>query len=303
MSRRPYDLPPLTALAAFEAAARRGSMKLAAADLNVTPGAVSRQVKALEDDLGRPLFTRIHRGVELTEEGRDLADALAQGFARVADSCRRLRSLSGFDSVTVAATTAFAGFWLIPRVGAFWQAHPEITVNHAISDERIEFRRGDIDMALRYGDGDWRGESALRLFGDRLYPVCAPSFLRARGAIAASDLTRLPLLRISGVDPAWIDWDRFLEWAGLPEPGSDSGGRRLNNYTVLIQACRDGQGVALGWHRLIAPLVARGDLVRVTDLAMTAPGAHYVTWDANRSLSPAMTALRDWLQTQTGGHD
>ncbi|MEQ8828923.1 MAG: LysR substrate-binding domain-containing protein [Alphaproteobacteria bacterium] len=296
--RRPYDLPPLTTLAAFEAAARHGSMKDAAAELNVTPGAVSRQVKALEGELRRPLFVRVHRGIELTLDGAELSEALARGFTHVADVCRRIRDATDGPSLTIGATTAFAGFWLIPRIGAFWQDHPEITVNHAVSDDPIDLRRGPVDLALRYGLSDWPGTDRIKLFGDRLFPVCSPAFKAAHAGVRAGDLSRLPLLRLKGVDPAWIDWDSFLAWAGLGPIERPKGGRSLNNYTVVIQAARDGQGVALGWERLVGPMIESGELVRLTDLAMPAPGAHYLAWSADRVVTPAMAAFRDWVMTQ-----
>ncbi len=301
MPRRPYDLPPMTTLAAFEAAARHCSMKTAATELNVTPGAVSRQVKSLEEELGCNLFRRIHRGLELTAEGSELAETLAMGFARTADIVRRLRSRGDAPSLTVGATTAFAGFWLIPRIGTFWQRHPEITVNHAISDEPVDLRRGDADLALRYGDGIWRGCRAIRLFDDALVPVASPAFAAAHGTLSPQDIAHLPLLRMTGVDPAWIDWDAWFSWAGvtpLPRNQVGSRGRSLNNYTVVLQAARDGQGIALGWSRLVRPLLDNGDLVPLVDRSMPSPGAHYIVMDEARPPSPALETFCSWLLGQ-----
>ncbi|MDF1747580.1 MAG: LysR substrate-binding domain-containing protein [Alphaproteobacteria bacterium] len=298
MARRPYDLPPMTTLAAFEAAARHCSMKTAASELNVTPGAVSRQVKALEEELGRALFVRVHRGLELTPEGAELAETLALGFARAADVCRRLRSQTDAPSLTVGATTAFAGYWLIPRIGSFWQRHPEVTVNHAISDDPIDLRRSDIDLALRYGDGAWRGIHATRLFGDRLTPVCSPDFAARHPDTKLEDLPQLALLRMTGVDASWIDWDAWFAWAGLPVTDLPRRGRSLNNYTVVLQAARGGQGVALGWERLVSPMLDSGELVRLVNHAMPSPGAHYVIWDETRTPSRPMVQFCDWLQDQ-----
>tara|TARA_R100001143_G_scaffold63585_1_gene72654 strand:+ start:52906 stop:53811 length:906 start_codon:yes stop_codon:yes gene_type:complete len=298
MARRPYDLPPMTTLAAFEAAARHCSMKTAASELNVTPGAVSRQVKALEEELGRALFVRVHRGLELTSEGSELAETLALGFARTADVCRRLRSQTDTPSLTVGATTAFAGYWLIPRIGSFWQSFPDVTVNHAISDDAIDLRRGDIDLALRYGDGTWRGIRAIRLFSDHLVPVCSPDFAATHPGVTAADLPDLPLLRMTGVDASWIDWDAWFAWAGVSGTSAQKRGRSLNNYTVVLQAARGGQGVALGWQRLVTPLLDSGELVRLVDQAMPSPGAHYVIWDEARTPSRPMVQFCDWLQEQ-----
>lgn len=296
MSRRAYDLPPLTALAAFEAAARHGSIKRAATELNVTPGAVSRQVRALEFDLGCPLFIRVHRGIELTEAGMQLAETLAAGFTRTGDVCRRLRMQGQVPRLTVGATTAFAGFWLIPRIGGFWQRHPEITVDHAVSDEPPGLASGGVDLAFRYGSGNWPGVEAVRLFGDSLVPVCAPSFAAEQGVLQVTDLPRLPRLGLRGVDPGWIDWEAWFAWAGLTPVEEGAGRERgVNNYTVLIQAVRDGQGVGLGWRRLIQPLIDSGDLVTPIAAEMPAPGAHYLVRDAGRQPTPAMHHFTEWL--------
>lgn len=301
MPRRAYDLPPLTALAAFEAAARHGSIKLAATELNVTPGAVSRQVRALEAELGCALFTRVHRGIEPTEAGTQLAETLAAGFARAGDVCRRLRAQGQAPRLTVGATTAFAGFWLIPRIGGFWQRHPEITVDHAVSDEPHGLRNGGlasggVDLAFRYGPGNWVGLDSVRLFGDSLTPVCAPSFAAERGVLHLSDLPDLPRLGLRGVDPGWIDWDAWFAWAGLDQTGQPGTRERgVNNYTVLIQAVRDGQGIGLGWRRLVQPLIDSGDLMTPVAAEMPAPGAHYLVRDAARQPSLAMRHFTDWL--------
>lgn len=299
--RRPYDLPPLTALAAFEAAARTGSMKAAAEELNVTSGAVSRQVKALEAEIGLALFQRVHRGLNLTAEGAELAEVLAQGFAGASAVCARLRRAGEGPSLTVGATTAFAGFWLIPRMGTFWQSHPGILVNHAVSDDPLDLRRGEADMAVRYGSGDWPGLAVETLFEDRLFPVCAPGLVpegEAPASLPPAALIDFPLLRMTGVDPDWTDWPGFFEWAGIAPGEGLRKGRSLNNYTVVVQAARDGQGIALGWESLVTPLLQAGELVRVTDLVMPSAGAHYLTWPADRRLSPAMIAFRDWIRDQ-----
>ena len=292
--RRPYDLPPLTALSAFEAAARLGGVKRAAESLNVTPGAVSRQVKALESDLGCALFERLHRGVELTPEGRELAETLADGLARVAEVCRRLRGRGDTPTLTVGATTAFAGFWLMPRIGGFWQDNPDVAVDHVISDDPIDPLRRQVDFAFRYGTGEWPGLSSVLLFGDSLFPVCSPSLAAKFGQVAAQDLPGLPLLRLKGVDPSWIDWPSFFAEMGLVDTGA---GRGMNNYAVVVQAALDGQGVALGWNSLVAPQLRAGTLVRLTDLSMPAPGAHYLVSADGRDPTPAMVAFAEWVRS------
>ena len=293
MVRRYYNLPSLTTLAVFEAAARHVSFKDAARELNVTPGAVTRQIKALEEEAGTALFTRVHRGVILTPAGEEFYAVLSQSFARAAEVFERIRGRTRNPLVTVGATTAVASMWLMPRLAAFWRAHQDVTINHQISDMAQDLRDPNIDLRIRYGSGRWSGESVRKLFGDVIYPVCSPAFARRCAGVGVEDLGALPLLKFDGVDANWLDWDEWLDRVGSAPAGPET--HKFNNYVIALQAARDNQGVALGWHSLVEPLVASGELVRLTNAQIDAPGAFYVTWDANRPLSAAARTLRDWL--------
>ena len=196
MSRRGKDLPPLGSLAVFEAAARHLSFQEAAREFNVTPGAVSRQIKALETELGCALFLRVHRGVRLTQEGEVLSAAVGEGFTQIAAACRRLRERQQRPSVTLGATTAVAALWLMPRLGTFWREHQDIVVNHVISDVARELAGPGIDLRIRYGHGRWPGEETAKLFGDRLYPICGPSFAKQMKRQALDTLIRQPLIQL-----------------------------------------------------------------------------------------------------------
>ena len=293
MVRRYYDLPSLTALAAFEASARHMSFKAAAAELNVTPGAVSRQIKALEDEIGLPVFERELGGVRLTAEGEELYVVLARGFSEASEAYHRIRSGSRLTSVTLACTNAFASMWLMRHMGAFWRQHPEVAVNHLISDNAAHYRRADIDLRVRYGSGAWSDETAELLFRERIYPVSGPGYAREHAETPPEQISSLQVLHVEGADPEWTNWEEFLRRAGVKH--GPLLGRRFNNFTVLLQAIQDDQGVALGWERLIAPLVAEGKLVRFGALEIEAPGSYYLTWNENRALSPAAETLRSWL--------
>lgn len=296
MARRHYNLPSLTALAAFEAAARHLSFKKAAGELNVTPGAVSRQIKALEADVGQPLFQRIHRGVRLTAPGETLFGTLNTSFRDIAETVSQMRA-EDESAVTIATTIAFASMWLMPRLGDFWRSHMDITVNHVISDNAEELQLANADLNLRYGNGNWPGERAERLFGDEIYPVCAPEFAQTITSGAIEDLAALPLLQLDAQDPTWLDW---TDWFGLAgEQIRPKRIRSFTSYVIVLQAAQDNQGVALGWEQLVTPMVEQGRLVRLGDRSVTAPQSHYVTWPANREPDPATVALRDWLIAQS----
>jgi LysR family glycine cleavage system transcriptional activator len=293
MVRRYYDLPSLTTLAVFEATARRQSFKLAAAELNVTTGAISRQIKAIEDDIGSPLFTRSSTGVELTAAGVDLYAVLSQSFGRISEIAQRIKRGSRALRVTLACTNAMAMMWLIPRMGSFWRANPEIVVDHLISDLSRDYRRADVELRIRYGFGAWPDETAQLLLPETIYPVCSPRFAEMHAGATANDIPNLPLLHVDWVDRDWTDWDEFLRRAGIAH-GPLLGGR-FNNFAVTLQATQDDQGIAVGWHRLVQPLIQSGKLVKFTDLHMPAPGSYCLTWNDKRELSEAAKRLRIWL--------
>ena len=295
MARRFYSLPSLSALAAFEAAARHSSLTKAAEELNVTTGAVSRSVRYLEEEVGSRLFVRRHRAVELTREGEALAAGLRESFERMATAFRQVKSLGRQANVTVGSTMAMAHLWLMPRMGAFWNSNPDIVVDHVISDHPHGLDRPDVDLRIRYGDGDWPDERSAKLYDDRIFPVASPAFAKAYLVSTIADMTRLQLLSVEGIDSTWTTWSEFLSALGQPRRSVDI--RRFNSYIIALQAARSGQGVALGWESLVAPLIEAGNLVRVTDTVIAAPGSYFVTWRARRPLSPQAVQLRDWMLT------
>ncbi len=293
MARRYYDLPSLTGLNTFDACARHRSFTAAAVELGVTLGAVSRQVKALEKELDCALFQRHHRGVELTAAGIELFQVLSAGFQQIGSLCRELKSRARSADVVIGTTTSFASLWLMPRLGAFWQRYRDVNLSHAISDNPNDAGFMNADIRVRYGDGKWRGERATHLFDDRIYPVCGRALAAEHEFVHPADLLRFPLLQLDSVDPAWTGWDAWLaQWdCDL----SRANFRRFNNYVVALHAAEENQGIVLGWHSQVDGLIARGDLVRLGDFEIAAPGSYYLTWDAQRSLPPAALCLRDWL--------
>ena len=293
MVRRHYSLPSLNALAAFEAAARHLSLTRAAQELNVTPGAVSKQVKVLEDEIGRPLFLRLHRALALTPEGEAVSRSLGDAFERVATALRDVSQMSNLRSVSIGTTMAFAQLWLMPRLGQFWTAHQDIVIDHIISDRSQDPQRSDVDLKVRYGEGHWPDEESVLLFADRIAAVAAPGFIAGHPIKSVRDLSSLPLLSVEGVDWTWTTWALFLREIGAPHRKLNV--RRFNSYVIALQAAQSGQGVALGWLSLVKPLIASGNLAQVTRAEIAAPQSFYLTWNSRRPLKAEAAVLRDWL--------
>ncbi|MFT3988932.1 LysR substrate-binding domain-containing protein [Aestuariivirga sp.] len=296
MVRRHYNLPSLNALAAFEAAARHLSLTRAASELNVTPGAVSKQVKSLEDEIARPLFIRLHRALQLTPEGETIYRALRENFERISSALQTVRTQGAARTVSLGTTMAFAQLWLMPRLGTFWNAHQDIIIDHIISDRAQDILPAGIELRVRYGDGTWPNEFSRKLFDDRIVAVASPGFAKRHPVANSRDLTELPLLSVEGMDWTWTTWADFLRETGGGRRKPNV--RRFNSYVIALQAAQDGQGVALGWMRLVKPLIERKALVQVTDAAMPAPHAYYVTWSADHTLSAEAEILKAWLLDQ-----
>jgi DNA-binding transcriptional LysR family regulator len=176
----------------------------------------------------------------------------------------------------------------------FWARHPEIMVDHLISDNPRDYRRAEVELRVRYGLGAWADETAELLFDDTIYPVCGAGFAAQHRDATAETLPEIPLLHVDWVDPEWADWDEVLRRSQIPH--GPNKGRRFSKFSVALQAAQADQGVAVGWHRLVRHLIKDGRLVRLTDLEMPAPGGYYLTWNDRRTLSPAAQTLRDWLR-------
>jgi len=294
------NLPSPTALLAFEASARLLSFKAAAAELSVSAAAVSRQIHNLEAYVGQPLFERLHRRVELTEAGVRLFDPVNQGFAGMAAALASLKAADGERQVTIGTTVGFAFYWLMPRLSRFSDSWPEIILNQVVADEPIDFAEGRVDLAVRYGSGQWPGLESRYLFGDAVYPLCSPGYLDRAGRPASlDDLARLELLDVHGIPgDQWLDWATWFRHAGgRPAPQR----RRFLNYVIGVQMALDGQGVVLGWHSFVGDLVAEGRLVRPIEAEIRSPGAFFLTTPAARSVSADASLLADWFVAEAAG--
>jgi LysR family transcriptional regulator, glycine cleavage system transcriptional activator len=268
------DLPSLDLLRGFEAAARNLSFTKAAAELFVTQSAISRQVKALEDDLGVQLFRRRHRELLLTEAGQTLYKAAAEALRLVRDAASRL-SARRSGIITVTMPISFASLWLVPRLAEFRALHPEIEVRIAAANEIKDLEREGIDLAIRYCASEIAGEGAVQLFaGEKVFPVCAPRLVSGGELNSPQDLSRHVLLHFE--DPErhtpWLTWDVWLEVVkarGVKPAGT----LRFSHYDQVVHAALAGQGIALGRSPLVDPWVKEGRLALPFGRRFQAPSA------------------------------
>jgi LysR family glycine cleavage system transcriptional activator len=285
-------LPPLKALPDFEAAARHLSFTKAAEELHVTHGAVSRQVKSLEDYLGVRLFRRLNRALRLTDEGQAYARSVRELLDSLAESTGRLRARKETGGLTVTTTYSFTTGWLVPRLGRFRALHPEIDVRLQANDQVVDFARDNVDLAIRYGRGHYPGLGVDRLLSDDYVPVGSPKLLKGKHPLKKpADLHHHVLLHEESNE---VDWRMWLMAAGID--GIDaSRGPIFSHSSMAIQAAVNGEGVALGRTALIEAELAAGRLVRLFDLRLKAEMAYYIVYQPRAIERPKVRAFRDWL--------
>lgn len=292
MRAKQYEIPPLTMLRAFEAASRRGAFNEAASELNVTPGAVSHQVKALEKWLGMPLFTRGHRAVTLTDEGERLFAVLRDSFRDIAAITSSLRTQAETPRVEVLATTAVSSLWLTPRLVSFWTQHDGIQVNQQVSDSTME-RPLTVDLAIEYRLEPPKEPKFIKLFDDELVPVCSPEMAEKLKNSSLEELASQALINMDARNENWTTWATWFEMMGYTGPVAMA--RRVNNYTIAIQLALEGAGVALGWRKLTSALIADGRLVTLDHHFCKSPGSFYLI-SPLPELSKPTAVLFDWME-------
>jgi len=287
----PRRLPPLTALKAFEAAARHVSFTRAAAELCVTQGAVSHQVKMLESELGIKLFNRERQRLIITNAGLEYLSVVRDALDRIAMGTERLVQRQSSGVLTVSTSPDFAAKWLVHRLGRFAEAHPEINLRVSATMHHVDFAREDIDIAVRHGDGHWPGLHVTRLCTEHLFVVCSPKL--ASDLRRPVDVLKLPLLHLDD-RAAWTAW---LEAAGVA--GTDAiHGPVLNRASMLIDAAVDGHGVALARTTLAAWDLINKRLVRPFPVELPLAKSYWIVCPKTTSSLPKLLAFRDWLLAQ-----
>lgn len=284
-------LPPLNSLRAFEAAGRHLSFTRAAEELAVTQAAVSHQVKALEDWLGLKLFRRQNRNVYLTETGQQYLTTVREALESLTEATQRLLRREASGAVTVSVLPSFAAKWLVPRVGAFRARHPDIDVRISANERLTDFAREDVDVGIRYGDGDWPGVTVVKFLSEDVFPVCSPALLAgARPLRTPADLKFHTLLH----DDLRDDWRVWLLAAGV-EGVDPSRGITFTDSSMVLQAAVDAQGVALGRSALAARDLDSGALVRPFEVRLPQRYAYYLAYPARVENRPNVQAFVDWV--------
>jgi LysR family glycine cleavage system transcriptional activator len=291
-------LPPLELLRGFEAAARLSSFTRAADELFITQSAVSRQVQALEEHLGTPLFERHHRSIRLTQAGQQLFRAATQALLLLTDATARIREEGLQKSVTISCTFGFASLWLVPRLMEFREVHPDIDIRVAANNKIIDLERERIEVAVRYCTAELVPADACRLFGEEVFPVCSPELLARPGKPLAtpSDLKHVVLLHHEGADQHWPtgSWAAWLEAVQLPGLKA-AGSLRFDQYDQLIQAAMDGQGIALGIGALVKRYLLQGRLVAPFEQKSSSPRGYFLVVAQHAGGRGEVAAFRSWL--------
>lgn len=295
-------LPPLNALRAFEAAARHLSFTKAADELSVTPGAISQQVKLLEDTVGVPLFRRDPKGLSLTEAGQAALPSLRDGFDRLAAASRLMNQERGTGRIAVSVAPSFASKWLVPRLDAFQENYPDIDVYVHADTSVVDFAVDDVDVAIRYGRGAYGDLDTTLLMRERIVPVCAPSLLTGdRPLKEIADLAHHTLLHDGGHDNEIANWAMWLRAAGASVDGTR--GPRFSQSSLVIEAAVAGRGVALAKFALAEADLEAARLVIPFDLTTPTDFAYWVVHPEAKAALPEVKAFKEWILAEAAGPD
>lgn len=295
-------LPPLKSLVAFEATARHLSVTRAGVELRISREAVSRHIRVLEEHLGVKLFDRLHRAVALTPPGKKLQAVVQQSLEDIAFVSRAIGSPAENHKITVAATIAISSFLLTPRLSRYRAKHPNDEIHVVISDQSKDLFAGDVDIALRYGDGNWPGFETIHLFDVQSFPVCTPEYLETAPKLQKpADLVNHTLVNLDGAPHASEDWWWWLDEHNVRVPESLNL-LGFNSYDNVIRLVMQGEGVALGFSGLIDDYVDDGRLIRPLKSVENQILAVYVVLPAATSPSPRVQHFIDWIVEETSEH-
>jgi LysR family glycine cleavage system transcriptional activator len=286
------QLPPLLALRFFEATARHLSVKLAAEELCVTPGAASQQLRKLEEYLGCPLFERLPRGLALTTAGREYQTACQEALALIGHATAKLTRTQR-HTIVVSCTPSFATQWLVPKLLGFMQTSPEIDVHVSTTNRLVDLNHEGVDFAIRHGLGRYPGLKVETLVQDDLIPVCSPQLIAPRKSAKLSDITAQRLLHDEHRD----DWRLWFEAQGISNVDCNAG-VVFTDSNAAIEAALAGLGYALVRRALVASEIASGRLLCVKAPALRTPLAYHLVYRAETLIDSALRSFRDWIMAQ-----
>ena len=298
--RNPHALPALDLLVGFESAARHLSFTKAGEELFLTQSAVSRQIKELEDQLGVPLFERRHRALALTEAGQQFYASAAQVLATMRSATERLRTQAGRKRpLSVTTTHSFAALWLIPRLAGFTRDHPGVDVRITAETRVQDLDRDGLDIAIRHGPASLAGPNAVRLMGEKVFPVCSPKLLKKNPLEKPSDLSRHILLQYDDPDgrQPWLHWKTWLEVERIADL-KPAGTLSFSGYEQIIPAAVAGHGVALGRSPLVKDLVATGELVAPFKSIADPARAYFAIVSKSAESRPEAAGFVAWLKSE-----
>ena len=285
------------ALLAFEAAARHSSFTKAAGELNVTQPAISQAVRKVERALGVALFERRNRGVRLTEVGERFFTDISFGLMHILRSAEGIAIKLSSQHVTLSCSTAFAHYWMVPRLADFRTQYPDIEIRMQTTDRDADFVQDNVSLEVRRGTGEFPGFHAVQIAEEQLYPVASPAYLAQHDMpMNADELRNHALIHLEEpfrLRPGWADWFQ-AQGVTFHDTG---GGLRLNDYALVVQAALAGEGVSFGWHHVVGKLVEQGVLVKLMDGVYDVGQGFYVVWPKRTILAPQSEQFLTWLQS------
>ena len=294
-------LPPLNSIRAFEATARHLSFSKAANELNVTAGAVSQQVKVLEDYLNLKLFKRKNRMILLTDEAQICLPLLSEGLDKIAQGISTIRDQSDDKPLTITASTTFASRWLLPRLTGFHKEFPGIDVRIEASNLLADLVNDDIDVGIRFGDGNYPNLQTDHLFSQSVIPVCHPSFLEGEHKIEVPEDLKHHTLLHPGNDSFYlndntnIDWEMWFATVGVTDVDLKHG-LHYEQYSLLIEAAIAGQGIALVGDTVVNDEIKAGRLIKLfEDTEIPLSFSYHFACSNNKAHLPRVKAFRQWL--------
>jgi LysR family glycine cleavage system transcriptional activator len=294
-------LPPLNSLRAFESSGRLLSFSKAADELNVTPGAISQQIRSLEEFLDIRLFKRLNRAIVLTDAGQFFLPLLSEGFSTITEAVELVRKRLGDVPLTVTSAPSFISKWLIPRLCKFQAHHPDIDVRIDASNRLVDFVREDIDLGIRFGTGEFPDLNSVYLFSIDLIPVCSPDLVNQNNGLNSPyDLRHFTLLHSNydDVDSYWPDWGMWLATAGVDDIDT-SRGIIFNQSEMIIEAALEGQGVALVASVMAAGEIAAGRLIQPFETRLPVRLCYHMVTTEQKARSEKVTAFRNWVVAES----